>query len=321
MTITVEFLSKKNKSLLKKFSPATKVDKNTTGANLINLVSNRTGINASRVRLTTTLDQPNQKGERKVVLSGPELISKYAVDGSITVNISDMGPQIAWRTVFLIEYLGPLLIHPLFYFGREYIYGTTEKPSYIQTTVLVCVFLHFLKREYETAFVHKFSLATMPVFNLFKNCSHYWLLSGVLVAYFCYAPVSWSVGDAWTNKLYYTGGMFGDSATFSLILSWLLAEISNFIVHQNLASLRPAGSTQRQIPYGYGFNNLSCPNYFFEMWGWFSLTVFTGNWAMALFFVVGTTQMYFWAIKKHQRYLKEFPDYPTERKAMFPLLA
>lgn len=33
---------------------------------------------------------------------------------------------------------------------------------------------HFLKREFETLFVHRFSNATMPIIRLAINCSHYW---------------------------------------------------------------------------------------------------------------------------------------------------
>ena len=52
------------------------------------------------------------------------------------------------------------------------------------------IVLHFLKRELETLFVHRFSLATMPFLNVFKNSAHYWLFSGVLIAYFTYSPTS-----------------------------------------------------------------------------------------------------------------------------------
>jgi len=49
------------------------------------------------------------------------------------VLFKDLGPQIAWRTVFIIEYLGPLLIHPLFYFGSSFIYGAAVHKDPIQT--------------------------------------------------------------------------------------------------------------------------------------------------------------------------------------------
>lgn len=40
------------------------------------------------------------------------------------------------------------------------------------------------------------------------------------------------------------------------------------LTHLNLRSLRPAGTRTRAIPKGYGFNLVSCPNYFFEMVSW-----------------------------------------------------
>lgn len=37
-----------------------------------------------------------------------------------------------------------------------------------------CYIVHYVKRILETIFVHRFSHATMPIRNLFKNCSYYW---------------------------------------------------------------------------------------------------------------------------------------------------
>src|SRR5215472_3310845 len=42
------------------------------------------------------------------------------------------------------------------------------------------------------------------------------------------------------------------------------AELSNFHTHLTLRALRPVGSRKRGIPFGYGFNLVTCPNYMFE---------------------------------------------------------
>ncbi|KZP09003.1 hypothetical protein FIBSPDRAFT_839691, partial [Athelia psychrophila] len=36
--------------------------------------------------------------------------------------IKDLGPQIVWKTAFLIEYAGPLSIHPAFYHLLKLVY-------------------------------------------------------------------------------------------------------------------------------------------------------------------------------------------------------
>ena len=123
------------------------------------------------------------------------------------------GPQIAWRTVFLIEYAGPILIHPLFYHFAPVLYPAilsvmpfvpappTPYPamSQVQTLAYVLNLLHFAKREFETLFIHRFSHGTMPLLNLYKNSSHYWLLNGLLVALQVYGP--WNARGGWTDKV------------------------------------------------------------------------------------------------------------------------
>ena len=41
--------------------------------------------------------------------------------------------------------------------------------------------------------------------------------------------------------------------------------------------MRPAGTTKRGIPYGFGFGLVSCPNYLFETLAWTTITVMTGG--------------------------------------------
>lgn len=57
-------------------------------------------------------------------------------------------------------------------------------------------------------------------------------------------------------------------------LQW--AQLSNLTTHINLRNLRPPGTRIRAIPYGYGFDLVSCPNYLFEVLGW--TTVLALSW-------------------------------------------
>lgn len=54
------------------------------------------------------------------------------------------------------------------------------------------------------------------------------------------------------------------SATSSVspihLMLWLFAEYCNLVCHLTLRNLRPAGTTVRQIPVGFGFDAVSCPN-------------------------------------------------------------
>lgn len=47
---------------------------------------------------------------------------------------------------------------------------------------------HYIKREVETAFVHRFSNETMPLANLFKNSTGYWILFGIFTMYYFLDP-------------------------------------------------------------------------------------------------------------------------------------
>jgi very-long-chain enoyl-CoA reductase len=97
-----------------------------------------------------------------------------------------------------------------------------------------CWIGHYLKRELETLFIHRFSkgrrshvsdltrLGTMPLFNLFKNSGYYWA-AAVAISFFVNHP------------LYSPPSL--DVAVPALIC-FVVFEMLNLVTHVQLASFR-----------------------------------------------------------------------------------
>ncbi|TKA62849.1 hypothetical protein B0A49_11569, partial [Cryomyces minteri] len=152
-------------------------------ADLYQRLAAQSGCSVHRLRIIKGSDGSGLPNSKDVT------IDRTGLRDQSTVYVKDLGPQIAWRTVFIVEYLGPLLIHPLLYLLRPYLYNNAPaSPSSLQTLSLILISLHFVKRELETLFVHRFSLATMPARNIVKNSAHYWIFAGANLAYWIYAP-------------------------------------------------------------------------------------------------------------------------------------
>lgn len=230
--------------------------------------------------------------------------------------LGDVGPQVAWRTVYVVEYIGPLLIHPLvLYVLHPFLYRHVTSPvppaSDLQHLICLLLMIHFAKRELETLFVHRFSMATMPATFIVRNSAHYWILGGANLAYWVFSPTSSAAQDiASLNPLLLYGGL----------LVFAFGQLANLNVHLILRGLRKEGSTARAIPSGFGFNLVTCPNYLFEVVAWLGVYLVSGlNWSILLFIVVGSGTMMKWASGKERRYRKEFGDkYKPKRYAMLP---
>ncbi|KAI4122192.1 MAG: hypothetical protein LQ341_007325, partial [Variospora aurantia] len=81
----------------------------------------------------------------------------------------------------------------------------------------------------------------MPLFNLFKNSAHYWLLAGLNIAIFTYRPSSPAAGPS------------NPYITWPSVASYVVGELGNLNSHLVLRSLRSSdGSTERGIPQGLG---------------------------------------------------------------------
>lgn len=146
-------------------------------------ITAKLNLGADRQRLTYGTHRVNA-GEKQVPLEHGKLLNFYGITNNSVLVFKDLGPQVGWKTVFLIEYFGPIFIHAFFYFFPKITYGNAvAHHSSAQTIGMAMILIHFLKRELETMFVHRFSNSTMPIRNLPKNCAHYWLFGGLMIAY------------------------------------------------------------------------------------------------------------------------------------------
>ncbi|KAF7592467.1 3-oxo-5a-steroid 4- dehydrogenase [Aspergillus hancockii] len=293
---------------IKKLPKEVQISPNASSQEIYTALAEASGSSIHRLRITKGSD-------RSVIPNSKEItVDDTGLKERSVVHVKDLGPQIAWRTVFIIEYFGPLVIPALFLYPlRPYLYYNFDKPlpepSYLQQLVCALLSIHFLKREFETIFIHRFSNATMPARNIFKNSAHYWVLAGFNIAYWVFRPDAAAASDELNPALYYAGlGLF----TFG--------ELANLNSHLVLRGLRRPGSTDRGIPTGFGFSLVTCPNYLFEIMAWLGVYLVSGlSWSVLFFITAGGGQMALWAKKKERRYRKEFSDkYKRKRFAMIP---
>lgn len=282
------------------------VDKSAKISDVKRMISSKmSGMYPERIALKADL--------RGKTLSDSVLVSSLELNKGL--YFKDLGPQIGWSTVFLCEYAGPLFCYLISYVRPTILYGpsaATAPYHYAVNFAAICWTFHYVKRILETIFVHRFSHATMPIMNLFKNCTYYWGFA-FYVGYFINHPL-------------YTPAYFKDLQIYAGLIAFVVAELGNFSIHIALRNLRPPGSTARKIPratsnpFTYLFNLVSCPNYTYEIAAWVAFSVMTQASPALLFTAAGGIQMILWALGKHRNYLKEFPDYPRGRKSIIPFI-
>jgi very-long-chain enoyl-CoA reductase len=248
---------------------------------------------------------PTAKDQVKAVYvaDGKTLKEQGVVEGT-ELTYKDLGPQVDYKTVFVVEYAGPIALMLLYALRPTQIYSIQAALTDTQKLWIGLFVAHFVKRELETFFVHKFSQPTMPLFNIFKNSTYYWSFAAFIGYFLCHPQ--------------YTAPAHGLGTL--AVGGWAASELMNFLVHFQLSRMRKdPNDKSRKAPRGGFFNLCSCPNYFFEVLGWvfFSLgTNIAMSWA---FTFAGLVQMTEWALKKHRAYVKAEPDL-KRRKAIIPFL-
>lgn len=252
--------------------------------------------------------QPADPAAKAISLSGDsKTLASLGVTNGSEVQYKDLGPQIGYRTVFVVEYAGPIAFMLLYALRPAFIYGAdaAAKPlGDVQKLFIGAFIAHFVKRELETFFVHKFSRPTMPLMNIFKNSAYYWMFAAFIGYYLCH-PLYTAPSHGLTN---------------AAAIAMLIFELGNFGVHLQLSGMRgKEGDTSRKAPAGGFFSLVSCPNYTFEVLSWVAFSVGTNITLSWCFTLVGLLQMSDWALKKHRDYVKNEPHL-KRRKAILPFL-
>jgi 3-oxo-5-alpha-steroid 4-dehydrogenase 1 len=93
----------------------------------------------------------------------------------------------------------------------------------------------------------------------------------------------------------------------------------NIGTDNRLIALRKNGSGY-QIPRGWLFEYISCPNHFGEVIEWTGFAIVAWNLPALSFAVWTVSNLVPRALNHHEWYKEKFDDYPKERKAVLPYL-
>ena len=128
-------------------------------------------------------------------------------------------------------------------------------------------------------------------------------------------------------------GIFFGNIKFDYSTSWLSSPefilgiilfITGFIINNKsdsyLISLRKDKDNGYVIPKQGLFKYVSCPNFFGEIIEWRGFAIMTWSVAGLAFFLWTFFNLVPRALSHHKWYKKTFPDYPQERKAVFPFI-
>jgi steroid 5-alpha reductase family enzyme len=87
-----------------------------------------------------------------------------------------------------------------------------------------------------------------------------------------------------------------------------------------LIKLRPSTGDGYKIPYGGLFRYVSCPNFLGEIISWTGFALVAFNLAALSFLIWTVVNLTTRALDHHKWYIKEFPEYNKERKALIPYI-
>lgn len=186
-------------------------------------------------------------------------------------------------------------------------FGSPRRGDPVLLAFLVIWELHYINR----AFVFPFRMrggAAMPVMvplmGLVFNLGNGYLNWRYLTAFGPAYPASWLVEP----RFLFGVCLFAAGMAINQHSDWILL------------NLRRPGETGYKIPRGGMYRFVSCPNYFGECLEWAGWAILTWSLPGAVFLWWTAANLIPRALSHHKDYLRRFPEYPTERRAVIPFL-
>ncbi len=147
------------------------------------------------------------------------------------------------------------------------------------------------------------------------------VLSGMFVtAIHAYMNASWFTGlgthltEAWLSDARFWIGLVVYYSGFALILH-SEAVVRNLRDPKQLAS---GEQPDYRIPYGGGYRWVSSPTYLGELTAWSGFAIMTWGLPGVVILLISAGNLIPRAIATQRWYQEKFPEYPTDRKAIFP---
>jgi steroid 5-alpha reductase family enzyme len=108
------------------------------------------------------------------------------------------------------------------------------------------------------------------------------------------------------------------------LISGVIIFFSGFIINKYhdsiLIKLRPTTGNGYKIPYGGLFKYVSCPNFLGEIISWAGFALAAFNLPALTFLIWTIINLTTRALDHHRWYIKEFPEYDKNRRALIPFL-
>jgi len=167
---------------------------------------------------------------------------------------------------------------------------------------------HYIQRSFVYPFLIRGKTKTMPLIIIVMAVG-FTSLNGYLNGRWIF-KFSGGYGTAWFRDPRFIVGA-------ALFLAGLVINLQSDYL---LRHLRRSGETDYKIPRGGLFRYVSCANYFGEIIEWFGWALATWSWPGLAFALWTMANLGPRALSHHRWYLRNFPDYPKNRKALIPFL-